>query len=95
MITTMRSFHHRVCCFTVPLVGRFLSPESGWCIGDGHKAISYQTFAIGITVVFAIDCCLSGLRTTWEMTPEEASLRHVCDRSGEEAAVRLCALVQE
>ena len=39
-------------------------------MGD-DKAISYQTFAIGITVVFAIMLFIVS-RTTWEMTPEEA-----------------------
>ena len=50
----------------IPIIG-------GWVLsvmGD-DKAIPYQTFAIGITVVFAIMLFIV-FRTTWEMIPEEA-----------------------
>lgn len=66
LLSTVRMIVSGVSTVAIPAVG-------GWTlsmIGE-DKAISYQSFAIGTTILFAIVLFIVS-RTTWEMTPEEA-----------------------
>lgn len=66
LLSTVRMIVSGVSTVAIPAIG-------GWVLAQmGDKnAISYQTFAIVITVLFAIVLFVVS-RTAWELTPEEA-----------------------